>query len=125
MISILRPSLKQPYRNAEMSVPLPSKLKEIYEPSSERFLANPSKVDPLGFQRSHIVTEGVSVYRTPAVGAISREDNDYLHLFDGGLERVPNTQILFSDNTKKLTFLQNPSSHFEKLKSPMFYKMVS
>ena len=117
------PSLKQPYRSASTAVPLPTNLKEMYEPHSERYIANPSKVDPLGHTRLKTPTEGVSVYRTPA-GTSNIEEN-YLHVFDGGLERVPNSQILQSDNSKKLTFLQNPSSHFEKLKSPVFYRMVS
>jgi hypothetical protein len=104
-----------------MSVPLPSKLKELYEPHTQRFIANPAKVDPRVDSRLKTTGEGVSVYRTPAIKGAGSE---LLHLFDGGLERVPHADILHSDSSKHLTFMQNPSSHFERLHSPLFYQMV-
>lgn len=114
-----RPSLKQPYRSTEMSVPLSQKLKEIYEPQTGRFVANPTKVDPRSDHKLKTTGEGVSVYRTPAT-----RESDLLHLFDGGLERVPHAELLNSHSSKHLTFLQNPSSHFDRLQSPVFYRMV-
>jgi hypothetical protein len=103
-----------------MSVPLPPKLKEAYEPPVQRFIANPAKVNPLLEKRTQ-TGEGVSVYRTPA----TQTDHELKHFFDGGLERLPNSDVFNSDNSKLLTFLQNPSSHFERLSSPLFYKLVS
>lgn len=105
-----------------MSVPLPSRLKEIYEPQIQRFLANPAHAATLNDKRFTTFSEGVSVYRTPA--SVKPDDPDLYHLFDGGLERVPNSEILSEDNTKLMSFLQNPSSHFEKLSSPVYYRMV-
>lgn len=103
-----------------MSVPLPPKLKKIYETAVQRFVANPEKVNPRVEKHAH-GGEGVSVYRTPATAI----DHELKHFFDGGLEKLPNSDVLNSDNSKLLTFLQNPSSHFERLSSPLFYKMVS